>query len=803
MEKTLALSDLFPVGKNCKHCRARFQSGIATMPGVQSATVTESSLIYVCAEDLTSEFILLGEDLVSEYGHAEWKIEGMDCTGCRQKIERTVNRVTGVSASQVNFIAQKLMVEYRNSESSSQVVQRAVENLGYGLKATQTFERLEIKPPALSTKESSLQLTPLSIEETPSARHASPKVATLPEQRWWKSPKGMHVFSAGLAYCAALVVSKVTGKGEIAFACASAFAGYPVARMAWKAALSGQFFTIEMLMSVAVVGALFIGAAEEAAMVVFLFAVGELLEFIATAKARSHIQSLLDLSPKVAWKVIAGKAVEVPADDLRISDLVEVAPGGRFPTDGNVEEGTSSADESHLTGESVPVVKMPGQQVFAGSLNGEGLIQFRVTKAVADNSVARILHLVEEAESQKAPTARFIDKFSRYYTPFIFIISLAMMILPPLLFPTEERITWIYRGLSLLLIGCPCALILSVPAAVSAAISSGARRGILIKGGAALEQIGKVKAIAFDKTGTLTTGKLEVTQVWGIKKSPQETLAIAAALELGSAHPLAKAIVSHAQNTHVHFSAAKERKALPGIGVEGILDQKRSLVCSMREATIRTQLPPDVANIVEMCEQQGQTTVGILTLENDTWVVAGLLALEDTLRPDAKESVVALQNEGIFLTMLTGDSQRAARKFAIPLGIAFEAELLPEQKWKAIQALKKQGMVAMVGDGINDAPALASADIGIAMGQGSDVALETANAVLNRNQLHSVVELVSLSKRAIATIRQNICVALGLKAAFLVTTILGMTGLWMAVLADTGATVLVTLNALLLLRNKK
>jgi Cd2+/Zn2+-exporting ATPase len=474
---------------------------------------------------------------------------------------------------------------------------------------------------------------------------------------------------------------------------------------------------------------------------------------------------------------------------------VLVRPGDRVPADGAIVDGASELDEAPITGESVPVAKAAGDAVYAGSINAGGMLRLRVTRAAADNTIARIIHMVETAQSSKAPTARFIDRFSAWYTPAAMAVAALVIAVPPLLFGGDWSV-WTYRGLSLLLIACPCALVLSTPAAIASGIAAGTRRGLLLKGGAALETLGKVRAVAFDKTGTLTVGRPQVTDIVALDGTEAAVLAEAAAVESGSSHPLARAILEAASARKVAVPAVIEASAIAGQAVLGRVGGALLAVGSPRYAAERALLPAGLADRVAVLEAQGKTVVVLLGEAGPR----GLIALRDEPRADAAAAVAALRRAGVRPVMLTGDNRRTAEAVAGALGIAVEAELLPDDKLAAIGKLKAEGPVAMVGDGINDAPALAAASVGIAMGGGTDVALETADAALLNNRVTGVDELIGLSRATLANIHQNIAVALGLKALFLATTLLGATSLWMAILADTGATVLVTLNALRLLR---
>ena len=423
----------------------------------------------------------------------------------------------------------------------------------------------------------------------------------------------------------------------------------------------------------------------------------------------------------------------------------------------------------------------------------------KVVSEPGSNAIDRILHLIEEAEGQRAPIERFIDKFSRWYTPAIMLLALLTVLLPPLLYaePWEQ---WIYRGLTLLLIGCPCALVISTPAAVTSALAAATRQGALIKGGAALEALAHVDTVAFDKTGTLTEGKPEVTLVESLtEQDATKWLRVAAAIELGSHHPLAQAIVNHAKAQQLELPGAEAIRALPGMGVEGRVDsQKWRLLAPSRLPS----LAPELLQRVTELEQQGQTLVVLCDAEQEPLFPVAIIALRDQLRVEAAEAIAKLRHLGIDSIMLTGDNPRTAKAIAEELAIDWRAGLLPEDKVSEVAALAERRNVAMTGDGINDAPAMKRARIGIAMGGGTDAALETADAALTHNQLGGVAAMIHLARATLSNIRQNIALALGLKAIFLVTSLLGITGLWLAVMADTGATVLVTANALRLLRKR-
>ncbi len=695
-----------------------------------------------------------------------WRIDGMDCAGCARKIEVAIGGLPGVSDSQVNFLGQTLEIALDGSPGRREAVEKKIRALGYA-----------IEPLASGVAS------------------AGPSRARTAPSPWWQTARGRLVcVTGGLLAVAAAADLVAHPRTHWIFAVVALVALCPVASKAVRGALVGTPFSIEMLVSIAVIGAIAIGAAPEGALVVFLFALGELLESAASRKARASIESLADLVPPNAWLVEGDATREVPAASLGVGQVVEVRPGGRVPADGTVVEGRTSCDESPVTGESVPKDKTLRDAVYAGSIACDGRIRLRVERDPSDNTIARIIHLVEEAQTHKAPTARFIDRFSRYYTPCVIMVAGLVAALPPLVLAAPWGV-WIYKGLAILLIGCPCALVLSTPAAITSAISAGARRGLLLKGGAALEVVGRVATVAFDKTGTLTRGRPRVTEVIPLGAGEARLIALAAGVEAASGHPLARAIVAYAVAAAIAPPRATDASAHPGQGASARIDGMRITVASPAFAQSLGAMSDEVKRHAETLESQGKTVV-VVTANGRA---LGLLALRDEPRADAARSIARLAGMGIRTVMLTGDNARTGRAIGKALGTAVEAELLPEHKLEALQRLRARGPTAMVGDGINDAPALAHADIGVAMGGGSDVALETADAALLHDRVGDVVDLVCLSRAAMRNIRQNIGVALGLKAVFVVTTLLGVTTLWMAILADTGATVIVTANALRLL----
>ena len=696
-----------------------------------------------------------------------WKIQGMDCAHCASKIENGVKILPNINQTKIIFSTEKLIVFVpKHDDAVIKMIEDKVTELGY---------------------------TPI-FESTPNHVHHHEHSHNFDKKAF--IPLGILGILIVISYLILLMNHTV---GEYAFIVTAVIGIIPILKQAMVLTRSGTPFAIESLMSISAIGALFIGAAEEATMVIFLFMIGEMLEGFATSKAKKGISSLAELMPDETVVIIDGKRKTVASHTLKPDDIIEISSGGRLPADVVLISEQASIDESALTGESIPVNYLSGDKILAGSLVVDNTIQLKVVSESGQNAVDRILQLIEDAEDRKAPIERFIDKFSRYYTPGITLFALLVVIIPPLLMGADWY-TWIYRGLTLLLIGCPCALVISTPAVITSALSSAAKYGVLIKGGAALEHIGSIKMLAFDKTGTLTEGKPQVTDVINHQCSIEQLLSIVAAIESGSHHPLAKALIDYVRQKQIPFYEANNRKAIAGVGIQGELDQQTYFVVSPNKIeTVANALSIEDLQTINQLEDNGKTVVVVTTDQR----LLGIIALQDVLRNDALPAIGELKQLGLQTLMLTGDNQRAAKAIAGQLGIDYRAELLPTDKLVKIEEIGRNTSIAMIGDGINDSPAMKAATVGIAMGSGTDVALETADAALTKNSLLSLPILIRLARFANRNIKQNITIALGIKLIFLITSLFGVTGLWLAVLADSGTTAIVTANALRLLRVKK
>ncbi|UCC71149.1 MAG: cadmium-translocating P-type ATPase [Gemmatimonadota bacterium] len=710
-------------------------------------------------------------------------VPDMDCASCAQRIASRLEQLEGVERVEARIVAKDLRVYFDPSLTGEQLIADAVRSLGY------TVER---------DGESASE----------GARYQGSTV--------WKSREAIRTCASGVGLAVGLAL-RLLGLSPVLWS-GLTWALDLAATLFVVAALVGglNFFSkglraaritrldVNFLMTVAIIGALAIGEFVEAASIAFLFGIAELLERYSVERARHSIEMLLDLAPATARVQRDSEVVTVPVEQLEPGDLVLVLPGEKVPIDGEVKEGRSTVDQSAITGESMPVSVGPPDYVYAGTMNREGYLEVEAAKRVGDTALAHIIHLVEEAEASRSPSERFVEKFARYYTPAVTLLALAVMTVPPLVLAAPFS-TWFVRGLTLLVISCPCALVISTPVAVVSGITSAARNGVLIKGGVHLEALARIRAVAFDKTGTLTSGELAVVEVVSApdaNRSEEEILGIAASLEARSEHPIAEAIRRAATDAGLENNhRITEFVALPGLGARARLDGAEYKIG-------RPELFGDAVRPWQS-ELDRLSTAGItpVCLGTDRRVL-GLIAVADRERQGAKETVEALKQLGIRrIVMLTGDHEGTARTVAQRLGVdEYHAGLLPEEKVAAVRQIESQlGAVAMVGDGVNDAPALAAASVGIAMGAaGSDVALETADVALMADDLRSLPYLFRLSRRSGAVIRENIATSIAIKFSLAAGALPGWVTLITAVLVgDMGASLAVTGNALRLARLRR
>jgi len=763
------------VENECDQCVSRLVGQLSQRKGVGQVHVVQedgqgrlcihydSSLVSLSQVQRWAE--LAGAQVSDRYRHEAIRITDMDCGDCALSIEHIVGREDGVLDVSVNYAAEKMWVEYDTTILDREAIIKRVESLGY------TAEEVE-------------------------------------------APKGWLQQNRELALSVACGTFLATGfLGETLFGLsqpvvigfyvlAYVAGGYDVARHGLRAALNLRF-DIDFLMVVAAVGAALLGNWAEGALLLFLFSLGHALEHYAMDRARHAIESLGEITPKTARVVREGRDVELPVEALLRGDVVIVRPGERIPVDGELLEGRSAVDQSPITGESVPVERGRGDEVFAGSVNGESALEVRVTKLARDSTMARVIQMVEEAQAQKSPTHEFAHRFTRIFVPSVLLGVVLVITVPPLVgwLPWRESLL---RGITMLVAASPCALAIATPSAVLAGVAQGARSGVLIKGGVHLENLGALDAIALDKTGTITRGRPEVTNVIPFNEAEEnELLRVAASVESRSEHPLAQAILRRAEAMGLgDLAQAEGLQSLTGRGVMANLNGGVVRIGNLKlfETGDGRSIPEELVAQVELLEEQGKTTM--LVQVEDRFL--GILGLADEPRGTARATLEQLRSLGIkALIMLTGDNERVATSISEQVGLTeYRANLLPEEKVAAIKVLlDRYGRVAMVGDGVNDAPALATSTVGIAMGaSGTDVALETADVALMADDLSRLPFAVGLSRQARRIIRQNLIISLGVILLLIPAALLGMASIGPAIILHEGSTLMVVANALRLLR---
>ncbi|MFC4410506.1 heavy metal translocating P-type ATPase [Chungangia koreensis] len=694
----------------------------------------------------------------------EYRLENLSCVNCAAKFEKNVRNLPGVDDVLLNFGASKLTV-------SGVASVKDLEQAG-------AFDNIKVRP----VKEKRV-------------------IETIP---FYKRKENVISLFSLLFLLIGTSISFESGEENLLaislFALSILVGGFDMFKVGLKNLFRFEF-DMKTLMTIAIIGAAIIGEWREGAVVVFLFAVSEALEAYSMNKARQSIRHLMDIAPSRAIVRRKGELLELDTDEVRIGDMLIVKPGQKIAMDGQVSSGLSTVNQAPITGESMPVTKSVGDEVFAGTINEEGALEVLVTKRAEDTTIAKIIHLVEEAQAEKAPSQKFVDRFAKYYTPIIVIIALLVAVIPSLV--TGDWHTWVYQGLAVLVVGCPCALVVSTPVAIVTAIGNAARQGVLIKGGIHLEELGKIKAVAFDKTGTLTKGYPEVTNVVPVDISEVEMVRLTAAVESMSQHPLARAILNYAKGKGISFPEGTEFQSVTGKGAHARVDGRAIMAGSLDWIGSIVFVPEQMQQMATALQSEGKSVIAIA----DEQHLIGLIAVEDPIRENSAEVLKRLVKAGVTHTvMLTGDGKRTAEAIAKRVNVTnVEAQLMPEDKLTAIQKMRNQfGRVAMVGDGVNDAPALATADVGIAMGgAGTDAALETADVALMSDDLDKLPYSINLSRKTLRIIKENIMFALGLKIVALLLIIPGWLTLWIAIFADMGATLLVVLNSLRLMRIQK
>ena len=760
-------------GLSCADCAEKLERRIAALAGVESAQVQFTSakltVTHCGAEEQIRRAITgSGYGIAEEAGAAvtsRFRVTGIDCADCAAGLAARLRKMHGVESAELNPTTGRLTIKHHQP---AQEIIHAVEAAGY-------------------------DAVPLAAPGTTGIRE------------FIRTGKRLYTtaLSGALLLIAYLLDINDAADGRLItalFIAGMAFGAYLTVRRGISA-LFARTVDMNVLMTIAIVGASIIQQWHEAASVAFLFSVSNLLESYTMEKTRRSIRDLMNIAPRDALVRRDGREQRLPVEELQLDDVVIIKPGEKIAVDGIVLEGTSSVNQAPITGESVPVEKSTGDEVYAGTLNELGALEVRVTRLAADSTLARITHLVEEAQAQRAPSQAFIDRFAKYYTPAVLGLAVLVAVIPPLF--DGDWSVWFYRALAMVVIACPCALVISTPVTIVAAIGNAARFGVLIKGGAFLEAAGGLRAIAFDKTGTLTRGRPEVTDVIPLNGVAEpELLARAAAAEQRSGHPLAAAILHHARMEGIDVPAAADSTALPGRGATAVVNG-RTIYIGNPQLFAEHNIPTAPADAA-LAALQAEGKTAMLVGENDR--VIGIIAAADRLRRESRATVEALHAAGVrHVVMLTGDHPETARHIAAQVGVdEYRADLLPVDKVGAIrELLRREGAVGMVGDGINDAPALAGATVGIAMGiAGTDTAMETADITLMADDLSGLPFLVRVSRKALAVIRQNVAFAIAIKLIAIVLAIFGELTLWMAVIADMGASLLVTLNGLRLMSER-
>ena len=703
---------------------------------------------------------------LSDQDMKTYRVQGFSCSNCANTFENNVKALQGVEDAKVNFGASKIYVQGTTTIEE--------------LEEAGAFENLKVR---------------------------DDKEQKVVRESFWKQKANIKVYISAVLLVVSWILSQQYGENHliptIGYATAIVIGGYTLFIQGFKN-LSKFKFDMKTLMTIAIIGAAAIGQWGEGAMVVILFAISEALERYSVDKARQSIESLMDIAPKEAVIRRNNEEIKVHVEDILVGDIMIVKPGQKLAMDGRVVKGISTLNQAAITGESVPVTKTLEDEVFAGTLNEEGLLEVEVTKKVEDTTIAKIIHLVEEAQAERAPSQAFVDRFAQYYTPLIVVLALLIAVVPPLLFSAAWS-TWVYQGLAVLVVGCPCALVVSTPVAVVTAIGNAANNGVLIKGGIHLEEAGALKAIAFDKTGTLTKGVPAVTDIVTYSGNENDLLTITAAIEKGSQHPLASALMREAESKGLDFDklVVEDFQSITGKGVKAKVNNEMYYVGSPKLfEEIHGVLENSQKRQINDIEAQGKT---VMVLGNEEEILS-LIAVADEIRETSKAVINQLNKIGIETVMLTGDNERTAREIGKQVGVSdIKASLLPEDKLNFIKELRgKHKKVGMVGDGVNDAPALAASTVGVAMGgAGTDTALETADIALMSEDLNQLPYTIKLSRKAVAIIKQNITFSLAIKLLALLLVIPGWLTLWIAIFADMGATLLVTLNSLRLLKRKK
>lgn len=760
-------------GMDCPSCAATIEKGLQKNKGIQSVRVNfGTGKMAVGADDrsvfdqVPNQVRKLGfeaEPLGKNKNIQTYKIEGMDCGSCAKTIEKHLSKNPNVQEVKVNFSTGKMQIDHTTNQKE---IIKEVQRAGFDASLDSISNQKEASS---DNKKKGVSTTTLS---------------------------GIFLVLGFIGSFTGVTPELIT----VLYAASILIGGYKSVRSAFYA-IKSDSLDMNVLMASAAIGAALIGEWLEGATVVWLFALGNTLQNRSIERTRESIRSLINLTPSEATVKSGNQLIRKPVEEVEVNDNIVIKPGEKVPLDGEIVSGTSSINQAPITGESLPVDKQQGDTVYAGTVNESGSLEVKVTKLVEDTTIAKIIHLVEAAQEKKAPTQAFVDRFASVYTPIVFILALLVMVVPPL-FEFGSWGDWLYKGLALLVVACPCALVISTPVAIVSAIGNAAKNGVLIKGGTFLEKAGAIQVIAFDKTGTLTEGKPKVAEVSSLQNNKEELISITQTIEEHSTHPIAQAISTYAVERGIPTKEGEAFKAIAGKGAQATINGVEYFAGNPKLFKDMQVPLNEIEKSVDSLQGKGNTLVVVGTRTE----VLGLIAVADTIRDIAVQSIQKLKRIGIEeMVMLTGDNEGTAKKIAAETGVdRYFAELLPEDKVSAVKKLQDEGKrVAMVGDGINDAPALATADLGIAMGgAGTDTAMETADIVLMADNLEKLPHTIGLSRKALDIIKQNIWFSLIIKLAALVLIFPGILTLWMAVLSDTGAALIVILNSMRLLRQK-
>lgn len=823
--------NIVPATTSC--CSSSNDEITTTTTSCCSSNKSENETVTCCSSEVENEQLnnasLLNDKL-------EFRIHGMDCPSCALTIEKGLSGLENIQEAKVNYNTAKLQVVGSNALSLDSI-ENQVQKLGFQmerLNQNRSFKMYDVvgmdcgscaksiekhlsKIPAVNNVTVSFSTGKMKVEHENSVDDIVSEVSKLGFKATLLTDSNKHTETAkskngsgyGLISLSGLLIALgfiISYSGIpsiipiILYSLAIAISGYKPVKSAYYA-IKSRSLDMNVLMSAAAIGAALIGEWFEGATVVWLFSLGTTLQNSSMERTRNSIRDLMNLAPSKAWIKDGSELIQKPVEDVLMNEVIVIKPGDRIPLDGEIVQGETSINQAPITGESIPVDKLVGDTVYAGTINESGSIEVKVTKLVTDTTIAKIIHLVEEAQEQKAPTETFIDKFASIYTPIVFILALFVIVVP-LIFNFGTWGEWIYKGLALLVVACPCALVISTPVAIVSAIGNAAKHGVLVKGGSFLEKAGAINAIAFDKTGTLTEGKPKVTEVNTLTKSEEELLCIALTLEEYSAHPIAKSIVKFVKSKGIEPENATMFKNIVGKGIQATINGEVHYAGNLKLFEEMNISIDHIRDKVQKMNNHGKTVVIIGT----PFEIIGIISVADTIRSTTTQALNGLKKVGIHqVVMLTGDNEGTAKMISKETSVdRYFAELLPEDKVSAIKQLQSEGhQVAMVGDGINDAPALATSDLGIAMGgAGTDTAMETADIVLMADNLEKLPHTVKLSRTALKIIKQNIWFSLIIKFIALILIFPGWLTLWMAVLSDTGAAIIVILNALRLLRLK-